>query len=177
MNSLQYSTLTYPTEFLHLGLEQFCSFHLTSTFDIFKISGFCVVFTGKQEQSPRSHKLYYYRFVSRVNRSLCGCNNCYVFRATLEPRCYWTSFYRIFRHRKLCQCKLFNGSSCGTEVTVTCWLVALTAFHQCYERQTLQAGFSLQSSVLSQKHGPAKFVLEGCPFEILERIVQYETHS
>lgn len=50
-------------------------------------------------------------------------------------------------------------------------------FHQCHERQTLQAGFSLQSSVLSQKHGPARFGLEGCPFEILERIVQYETHG
>lgn len=52
VNSLPYSNLTYPTEFLHLGLGQFRSFHLTSTLDILRLL-VSVLFLQGSRNSPQ----------------------------------------------------------------------------------------------------------------------------
>lgn len=88
MNSLQYSTLTYPTEFLHLGLERFCSFHLTSTFDILRLLASVLFLQGSKNSPQEIINFIIIDLYPESTDPFCGCNNCYVFRATLEPRCY-----------------------------------------------------------------------------------------
>lgn len=156
VNSLQYSTLTYPTEFLHLGLEQFCSFHLTSTFDILRLLVSVLFLQGSRSSPqeiinciiidlyPESTDLFVVVIIAMCLGPLWSLD-------VTEP--VSTEYLGT---ENFANVNFLMGTRTAQK-SLSSLVGCPDCFHQCHERQTLQAGFSLQSSVLSLKCGTEKF--------------------
>lgn len=156
VNSLQYSALTYPTEFLHLGLEQFRSFHLTSSSDILRLLVSVLFLQGSRNSPqeiinciiidlyPESTDLFVVVIIAMCLGPLWSLD----VTEPVSTECLGTENFanvNFLMGTRMAQKFLSPLVDCPD------------CFHQCHERQTLLAGFSLQSSALAQKCSAVKF--------------------